>query len=103
MAVDADPAVATKHRVKLAQTAIARIDSAFEESHCFHVVLAVKLWKTVISPTLLFGVQVWGPLCRQGHWDKLQRVQTAYFRKALQLPKSTSIDIMLAELGIYIP
>lgn len=100
--VDGNPLPAINHRCKLAWAAIDRIDSAMKDAYCTHILLTVKMWKTVISPTLLFGVQVWGPLCKQKHWTMLQTIQSTYFRNALQLPKSVDMDIVRAELGLFL-
>lgn len=67
-----------------------------------HMVPLMRLWKTVILPTLLYACpMIWGVRCSEGHREQLQRVATSFIIRILQLPRATPLKIVLAELGIF--
>lgn len=88
-------------RIIPAKAAIARITSALQDNFSLHIVPLMRLWETVLLPTLIYACPIWSPGCSESHWAELQKVATSFIKRILHLPKNTSTKIVLAELGIF--
>lgn len=56
----------------------------------------IKLFKSIVRPTLLYGVQVWG----FGYFDVIELAQTNFFKQILQLPRNTPGYVLRLALGL---
>lgn len=79
---------AAKARSRLPMLKKAMIEGISVES-------GVKLWETLIRPTLEYAAEVWS----EGDWTEADRIQNAAGRTLLGLYKSTSVEVARGELG----
>jgi len=62
-----------------------------------HPSLLLSLYRSVFRSSIEYGAQVFSPLCNQGFWTKIQRIQYRIIRTALGLRQSTPICVLLTE------
>lgn len=55
----------------------------------------VKLWETMVRPTLEYGVEIWGG----GNWPQADVIQNAAGKTLLGLYKTSAVEVARGELG----
>ena len=62
-------------------------------------VLKKYLFNTLVTPVLLYGVEVWGGSIPKSTWKAFENVQKHFLTKFLQVKKQTPYTLLLLETG----
>ena len=62
-------------------------------------VLKKYLFDTLVTPVLLYGVEVWGGSIPKSTWKAFENVQKHFLTKFLQVKKQTPYTLLLLETG----
>ncbi len=100
----------TGPRLSLHEAACARLSRGYAalgtlERQCAHIQFQeprTKLWlfDTLVAPTLLYGVEIWGPSSYKGHkWTDLERPLVLMIGRMIRSKASVPHDIVRAEMG----
>ena len=95
----------------LLEAACARLSHRYaalgtRERQCGHLQFQkpqTKLWlfDTLVTPTLLYGVETWGPsLKKANHWKDFERPLLSMIARIIRSKASVPHDIIRVEMGI---
>jgi hypothetical protein len=62
--------------------------------------LKKQLFKSLVRPFVLYGVQVWGPTTSQSNWNKVEAIQKLFLEMELGVKTPTPYTLLLAETGL---
>lgn len=65
-----------------------------------HLATSVKLFKTLVRPTMEYAASIWGCLCSPAFLKELDRIQVTYGRLLLRVPSQAANEYVLSELGL---
>ena len=63
--------------------------------------MKIRLFHTLVTPTLLYGCEVWGPSLRKLGWSHIERVLISMLSKFIHSKRTIPHPIILAEFGAH--
>lgn len=99
-----------RHTFNLIPTSQARLHKGYVglaslDEQCFqlqshNINTKIRLFHTLVTPTLLYGYEVWGPCLRQSSWSCIERVLISMMSKIIQSKRIVPHPITIVEFGV---
>ena len=81
-------------RIKTARKALFSLEKHIHLQHIFDIPLAIKLFSSLVTSTLVHGAACWGPF---NHHSDASTLQLGFLKRLLHLPSSTDSSALLNE------
>jgi len=89
-----------KHRVANGYKAFYNMVQKCKGANLSSWKLKNQLFKSLVRPIVLYGVQVWGPTTSQSNWNKVEAIQKLFLEMELGVKTQTPYTLLLVEAGL---